>query len=162
MTSSDLVTDIQNNIESDGSVDYIQLYTGMDQITEITGTILGILSVIILILVPLVVVMELMYINIPTFQSLFDNGLKKLSIKGYGKTQKALEFSFRDAKKAIQMANTVKTGRSVNFVYMCLKVKWLFVLMVALAMILEGGPVIVGLVFKLIKGIIDVMMRAIG
>lgn len=162
MTSSDLVTDIQNNIESDGSVDYIQLYTGMDQITEITGTILGILSVIILILVPLVVVMELMYINIPTFQSLFDNGLKKLSIKGYGKTQKALEFSFRDAKKAIQMANTVKTGRSVNFVYMCLKVKWLFVLMMALAMILEGGPVIVGLVFKLIKGIIDVMMRAIG
>lgn len=162
MTSSDLVTDIQNNIESDGSVDYIQLYTGMDQITEITGTILGILSVIILILVPLVVVMELMYINIPTFQSLFDNGLKKLSIKGYGKTQKALEFSFRDAKKAIQMANTVKTGRSVNFVYMCLKVKWLFVLMVALAMILEGGPVIVGLVFKLIKGIIDVTMRAIG
>lgn len=162
MTSSDLVTDIQNNIESDGSVDYIQLYTGMDQITEITGTILGILSVIVLILVPLVVVMELMYINIPTFQSLFDNGLKKLSIKGYGKTQKALEFSFRDAKKAIQMANTVKTGRSVNFVYMCLKVKWLFVLMVALAMILEGGPVIVGLVFKIIKGIIDVTMRAIG
>lgn len=158
MSTGDIIDDITGKLSADGGVDYLQLNTGLELVSKISSVILGLLSMMIMMVVPIVVVLELIYINVPTIRDKIDD----VMIRGTGVAMNALKFTLRDASKAVEEANTTKTGRSANYVYLCLKVKWIFIVVFAVAMVVGGGPVLINVLIKLLSGIIRVITRAIG
>jgi len=154
MSTSDIVSELENKVASDGSVDYLTLNTGLELITDIGEFVLGLLCVIFLMVIPLVVMLELFYINIPILRT----ATEKFLVRGNGHVKKAIEFTLQDAKQAITEANTVKTGRSATWIYFGIKLKWILIVMIALGFTLSGVGTIVSSVMKLIKGIIDVLV----
>lgn len=158
MQVSDLVEELQRKASQGEGVNSLTMYTGITVITKISEFVIGLMSTILLIVIPLVVALELIYINMPVVRSVAD----KIMDRGTGHVQKAVKFSLRDAIKAVEMANTIETGKSANFIYLGLKMKWIYVVMFCVVMVIGGGTLIVKVLMSILSGLIDVVMRAIS
>ena len=87
MSVDEIVNDITGHMVTDGSANYIQLIESLNTIEKISSVILGLMVVVIIIGVPLVVAVEIVYINFPMAQESFERAL----IKTTGNLNKALD-----------------------------------------------------------------------
>lgn len=157
MPVSKLIEELQRKASINEGLDQIQLYTGVGIITKISEFVIGFLSTIILVVIPIIVAIELVYINFPITRT----PLSKLKDIGRGHVKKAAEFALRDAVKAVEEANTVKTGQSANLIYLKLKIKWIYLVMFCIALVVGGGTLIINVLMSMLSGLIDVTIGAI-
>lgn len=157
MQVEDLVRELRNKALNGQGVNHLQLHNGIDLISRISEFILGILAVLIITVLPLIVTLEIIYINFPIVRGQLDN----VRDRGTGHFKKAVEFSLRDAIKAVEQANTVQTGKSANFIYLVLKIKWICLVVFAISIVLGGGELIISILMSLLSGLLDVLVDTI-
>ena len=150
MSVDDIVNQITGKLANDGAANYIQLATQIKYIGDITQLILGILVAILVIGLPIVIAIEVCYINYPIVQE----SLEKIVVRSKGNLNKVLGLTIRDARTAVRMADTIETGRSVNLIYLKIKCKSIFIAFFIVGLVLGIGPSLVQLVMKLAKAIL--------
>ncbi|MEM4385404.1 MAG: hypothetical protein QXD03_02515 [Candidatus Anstonellales archaeon] len=149
----DLINKLEETFESDGSVDYISLSTWLTNIKELMGVITGLLAYLIVIGLSLIMVLEILYINIPIFRNSIDEKLQ--SDIGDKRRKRVLGLVLRDAIYVVNRANTVSTGKNVNYMYLGVKLKYIVVMIFVLSVVLDGASGVVKLLLKIAKSIID-------
>ena len=150
MSAEEIIDGMQDVMVDDGGADYIQLYTWLQTTQDILYGLFGLLAVIILIGVPIMVAFELVYINITVFRSSLDSLSKRSERLG-----RIAGLCFRDAKTAIVKADTANTGRSINFIYLGLKLKVLIITLFVAALALGPINVVIQLIIRLMGSIIS-------
>ena len=137
MSIEEITEGIEENLNRDVSVDHIKLIEWAAVIARVSSLVLGILAIGILILIPIVCSLEIMYITLPTLRStankiLFDGR------KGFA--QRTLEFTLRDAIKAIERAETIEMGENTAlWIYLKIKLKAIMIEVFLVVFIAFGG-----------------------
>lgn len=167
MSIDDITEGLRERIDEGNNVDYLGLTEGLTIVTEIASLILGYLVVFILILVPLIVCAEILYICFPIIRDGVDELLVK--IEGKGVPNRILGFCLRDAIKAVEESMIDGIGsRSALWIYFVLKCKSMMILMFIICLVLRGfggNPGDVNLFMWLwdkFRGIIDIIKTAIS
>ena len=142
--------------EKTGGTDNITLREVTNTITVITSKLLGIALVVIVISVPIIVTLELIYVNFPIIRTPMDALYNKLGSKGV--SRRALGLVLGDARKAVEQANTVKTGRNATLVYIGIKVKSVMMITFIVAIIGLGSGTLVNLVLDMFSGVIKMLL----
>lgn len=157
MSVEDILTGIEGGTRCDGGANYIQMIEGMGLLGVIFGTLTGLMVSVIIIGMPIIIAVEVMYINLPFMKDKFDD----MIIKTSGKLNDAMEFTIRDAKKAIIQANTLQTGKSVNLIYFGIKIKAVFIATLIIGLVLMVGPALLVYIRKVVKLIISGLSRSL-
>lgn len=151
MTVDDIIRGIEEGIQHDGGANYITMLEGMGLLGNIFSILTGLMVSVIIIGMPIIIAIEVMYLNLPFIQGKFDN----LLIKTSGKKHDALEFTIKDAKRALIAANTVETGRSVNRIYLSIKIKAVFIAALIIGLVLGVGPAVLSFLWKLVTSVFE-------
>ena len=159
-TVGDVVEQLKGKFESDGSIDYIQWYQQTNIITRILSLVLGLLICLILLLVPLVVSLELIYVAFPFVREKMDE--LSVSLEGKGLRHKALGFALRDAKEAVERANTTQVGKPAMTIYLWLKLKSMMFLMYIISWVVCGTTPMIRNTIFVMQGLIDTLGRIFG
>lgn len=157
MSIEDITTELEDRLAYNGDLNYIKLIESSGVIGRIASLILGILSMVILILVPVIVAMEVIYICFPAIREKTNEMLEKLETKGADK--RLLGIAFRDAKHAI---SSVYCGGSLEgstsdilWCYFKIKCKSVIFIFFILAFVLQGGAIIVNTVWNFVGNLIE-------
>lgn len=150
MGVSDIVDGMSKYFQSDGKADYITLIEGVAIIRNITSLILGLLVMIISIGLPIVVAIEVCYINFPPVQHAYDNLYNRLE----GKANTVFGLVIRDARISIERAHTTHMGENVNWIYLKIKCKQVFLAVFIIVMVMVPGSFLLEQAFILVNGII--------
>lgn len=134
MSPSEIIQGIAGIMSDDGRADYATLYEGLGIAQDVISWILGLLIIFVLIGFSVVVALEVLFLNLPLFQSSIYKAMEKNDV-----ANKILGLCFRDAKRAIILANTSETGKSANRVYLGIKIKVIFIVFLIIGMILGPG-----------------------
>lgn len=151
MTVDDIVDGMSGYLQSDGKADYIGLIEGISLAQDVISMILGLLVMIIAIGLPFVVAVEVCYINFPLIQEQCDKLYDRLE----GKANKIFGLVIRDARVSVERAHTTQMGENVNWIYLRLKCKQIFICVFILAMILMPGQFLLKQAFILMKGVVS-------
>lgn len=139
-------------MSDDGGADYLALYEGLGIAGDVISWILGILIVIVLIGLPVIVSIEVLFLNVPTFQSTIDRMMEE------NKTaNKIIGTCLRDAKRAIYRANTSETGQSANGIYFGIKLKTVFITFVIIGIVLGPGVILVNFLVDRVKDLLSLI-----
>ena len=147
MSVDEIVGGITGEI-SGGGVNYIALTEWIETIRNVCNFLSGFIVYTLVICVPLIIAIELLYINIPPLKSSIDDLLERLDEKGI--KSKGTQLILRDAI----LASTVDTGVSANIIYMQIKVKSIFLAAFIIALTLGGGPYIIEIIVSIATGIL--------
>lgn len=145
----DIADDVEKALEADGGFDYIHIIQQTSDLGRVVGVLYGVLTTTILILVPIVVSIELMYICFPVLRVNMENLVVKVESKGIA--GKVVGFTLRDARQAVFQAETAQTGRSALWIYLKMKCTSMMVVMLVIAIVLKGSESIINIVWKLIE-----------
>lgn len=151
MSVDEIVGGITGEI-SGGGVNYIALTEWIETIRNVCNFLSGVIVYTLVICVPLIIAIELLYINIPPLKSSIDNLLERLDEKGI--KSKGTQLILRDAILAVKRASTVDTGVSANMIYMQIKAKSIFLAAFIIALTLGGGPYIIEIIVSIATGIL--------
>lgn len=136
-------------------VDWITVDEQLEKIFYVSGQVIALLATLIAILFTITVCIELAYITIPLLR---DN------IEGFGsrheKAEGVYKIAIGDARKAVMIANTVKTGRQQMQVYLGLKIKQ-FIIVALQLWVAQNIDLFINLVLRFVAPIIDTISYAI-
>lgn len=153
MNISDILSDIGDKAVDNGSMDMILFSDITRGIIELTEIILGIAIIVIIILVPIVISLELIYINAPVTRDLFD------SIKGSDKkVAKIAEFCLRDAVESVEKATMGDYCGNANNAYIVIKLKSVTLIGFILALTIQGASVLSGISHGLVGKAIETII----
>lgn len=155
MSVSDITDAIENKVASDGSVDRITLLEGTGIISKVGSVLYGFMITIILILVPIVVTLEVIYICFPVIRNKIDDLAVKVAT--HGVAQKTIEFTLGDAMRAVKEAETTQTGKSALWIYLVAKLKSIMFIAFILALVLKGSGTIVNFVARIVDSLLGTM-----
>ena len=102
----DIKDEIGEAIQNGGDYDYIQLIQQTSDVSRVLSVVYGVLVTVILILVPIIVSLELMYICFPLLRVHMESFVVKVESKGIA--GKVVGFTLRDAREAVYKADTLK------------------------------------------------------
>lgn len=157
MSIDDITRELENRLAYDGDLDHITLIESSGIIARISSIVLGMLSTIIIILVPIVVAVEVVYICFPAIREKTDELITKLETKGADK--RLLGVAFRDAKQAIEIiycsGQLTGTTGDVLWEYLKIKVKSIIFVFFLLSLVIQGGAYIVDIVWNLVGNVIE-------
>lgn len=157
MSIDEISRQLEDRLSSNGGLDYITLKESSSIITRIAGIILGLLTWFILIVFPLVIAMEIMYICLPFMRSKADFILRKLEDRGAD--SRLLGLAFKDAKYAIDTVYSrgkVEGGTSdILRCYFWIKVKSIMFIFFLLCFVLQGSHQIIQVVWVMIKNLLE-------
>lgn len=160
MDTSRLIDELSSKLQSDGSIDNIRMIEIGDIIQTIGSLVLGLMSVLIVTLVPLIITLEICYICLPIMRGAADR-LEKLLVKmeGRGIANKVLGFTLRDAKKAVTEANTRMIGeQSALWIYFKIKIKSIFLVFFVLVFVIQGYGPITDFLWRLFGGLVEALL----
>lgn len=152
MGPGDIIDAIQEKLFADSGTDYIYLHEGIGLTEEVLNKILGILVVFVIVGMPVVVAIELLFINIPALNYPILEAIDNKTPLG-----KIFGLCLRDAKRAIVEADTVRTGESVNMVYFKIKIKSIIIAVFIVGMILGPGKMLVVFLGNRLQDILDLI-----
>lgn len=155
MSTQEIIDGLTDQLYSNGDVDYIWLSSGIEFVSKVANTILSIMVAILVIGTPLIVSLELAYINFPIIQSKLGGAIDKTT----GRTNKILRFTLRDGIRASERA-AEDPDRNVNIEYMKLKFWTIFITTLIIAMALGGASVFINFMVRILQGPIDVITDA--
>lgn len=150
MTPNEVIQGINEIMTDDGGTDYVALYENLGIVGDVVAWILGMLVIFVLIGFSIVVSLEVLFMNLPAFQS----SIYKLMEKS-DTANKILGLCLRDAKRAIMIANTKETGKSANQVYLGIKIKVIFITFVIIGIILGPGVLLVNSLAGIVQDILS-------
>lgn len=153
MTVQDVVEGLQGYLHNDGMADYISMMEGLGLVGQIASLIVGLLVTFIIVGLPVVIAVEVCYINFPVFQSGYDNLYNRLK----GKASRVFGLVIRDARKAVEDSHTTEYGTSVNWIYLKIKIKAIFICVFIVAMVLGPGQFLIAQAWNLVRGIFSSM-----
>ena len=111
------------------------------------------LVAIIIIGLPIVIAIEVCYINFP----LFENSYEKLCSRLTGGPRRILGLMIRDAQKAIRDSRTTEYGTGANTIYFKIKCKAIFLCVLIIGLVLGAGPVLIKWGYVLIRNLMKVI-----
>lgn len=157
MTADEIVDGLKErtSIGESDDIDYVIYHEASDVIFRVFKVIASVLIVTIVILVPLIISLEVVYICFPFIREPIDK--LNVKIEGNGITRHLLGLTLHDAVSAVELADTSNTGESALRIYLINKIKSQMFLAFILSLALMGGPTIVGFVWRLFKGVFDVI-----
>lgn len=150
MTVGNIVDGMEQYLQSDGMADYISMIEGLGLVGEIAGLVIGLLVSIIMIGVPVVVAIEICYINFPLIQSGYNSLYSRLK----GKPNQIFGLVIRDARRALEESKTTSYGTNVNWIYLKIKCKAIILCVFIVAMVLGPGQILLSFAYNLVKGFI--------
>lgn len=150
MNVDDIINGMSGYLDNGGKADYIALIEGVNIVQQVVGAIIGLLVTFIFIMIPLVVGVEVCYINFPVFQDAYERIYSRLR----GKPSQLFGLVIRDARSAVQQSRTTDVGQSPNWIYLKIKCKTIFICYFIIAMVLGPGQFLVAQAFKLAGNII--------
>lgn len=150
MSVDDIIMGIEKDLANDGNADYIMMIEGMGVLGVIFTTITSLLLTLIIIGIPIIVAVEIMYLNLPLVRDRYEDML----VNSGGRVNDVLSFTVKDAKKALVHANTMETGKSVNLQYLIIKSKSILIAALVISLILQARPTVIIYLWNLITGII--------
>lgn len=153
MSASEIISGMSDLLVDDGGANYEMLIVGTNAISSILSFIAGFLVVVILIGLPLIVAIEVVYINF----SPFNEYLRRFSEKDK-RLEKLIGLCLRDAKTALYRANTCETGRSANSEYLRIKIKTVFIAFFVVGLTIGTANFVIAYLTKLIVRIIAMFM----
>lgn len=157
MSIDELTNELERRLSYDGDLNHITLIESSGVIGRVASLILGILSLMIIILVPIIITMEVMYICFPAIREKTNELITKLETKGADK--RLLGIAFRDAKHAIEQVycrgELNGTIGDMLWVYLKIKVKSIIFIFFLLSLVLQGGGYIIDLVWNLIGNFLE-------
>lgn len=157
MSIDDITRELENRLAYDGDLDHITLIESSGIIGRIAAIILGLLSTLIVILVPIIVAMEVVYICFPAIRDKTNELLTKLETKGADK--RLLGVAFRDAKHAVEevycRGELNGTIGDMLWEYFKVKVKSIVFVFFLLSLVIQGGAYVVDLVWNLVGNVIE-------
>lgn len=157
MGIDDITRELENRLAYDGDLDHITLIESSGIIGRIAAIILGLLSTLIVILVPIIVAMEVVYICFPAIRDKTNELLTKLETKGADK--RLLGVAFRDAKHAVEevycRGELNGTIGDMLWEYFKVKVKSIVFVFFLLSLVIQGGAYVVDLVWNLVGNVIE-------
>ena len=153
MSVQDIVDGISGYLPNDGMADYISMIEGLGIVGQIAALIVGLLVMVIIVGLPLVIAIEVCYINFPFIQSGCDGIYHRLR----GKASRIFGLVIRDARKAVEISKTTEYGTSVNWIYLRIKIKSVFLAVFIVAMVLGPGQFLLAQAWKLVRGIHSVV-----
>lgn len=159
---SDIAEQLDERTKSNGKIDQIMLWESTSIIGRIASMVLGFLTMILLILVPIVTALEVAYIAFPPLREALDQ-YKVYMEDSKGVKNTALGFVLRDAVEAVKQANTEQIGKkSAMWIYLELKIKSVLMIGYILAVVLQGSGVIIDFVGRVINETLGVLERALS
>lgn len=157
MSIDELTNELERRLSYDGDLNHITLIESSGVIGRVASIILGILSLMIIILVPIIITMEVMYICFPAIREKTNELITKLETKGADK--RLLGIAFRDAKHAVEQVychgELNGTIGDMLWVYLKIKVKSIIFIFFLLSLVLQGGGYIIDLVWNLIGNFLE-------
>lgn len=157
MDIEELVSELESRLSTNSGIEHITLIESSSTIGKIASVILGILSMLVVILVPIMIAVEIVYICFPVIREKTDQVMVKLETKGADK--KLLGVAFRDAKHAIQQVycsgNLTGTTGDILLEYGKIKIKSVVFVFFILALVLQGGAYIVDVVWSIVGNLIE-------
>lgn len=163
MSINQLVDNIEERLYSDGTVDNIAMIETADVIARVVAVVAGVLSWIIIILLPLVISLEIIYICFPFMREKSNELILKLEQRGHKHSIPG--FILKDAIKAINMSEDMivkgegdNTGSSsALWIYIKLKLPAIFFIFFVLAFALQGTSTIIAILSRLANGILNML-----
>lgn len=152
MSVQEITNGMSKYLEGDGHLNYITLIEGTNTITQIFAFLITLFAGILVIGLPIIVGIELCYINLPVVQNNYNNLYNRLE----GKANQVLGLVIRDALVAIERANTTEYGKNVNTIYLRIKRKQISLAVFIVAMVLGPGPILIGYSLTFVRSLIDV------
>lgn len=153
LSVGEIVDGMTKYVQSDGGTNYIALIEGTNIVTQILIALLNVFAGMIIIGLPIVVAIELCYINLPLFQDRCNNLYHRLE----GKPNQVFVLVIRDAMVAVERANTIEIGKNANWIYLRIKCVQIFLSMFIVTMVLGPGPILIGYAFTFAKNIVNVL-----
>lgn len=148
----DIKDEIGEAIQNGGDYDYIQLIQQTSDVSRVLSVVYGVLVTVILILVPIIVSLELMYICFPLLRVHMESFVVKVESKGIA--GKVVGFTLRDAREAVYKADTDSIGKHPLAIYLKLKCASMMMVMFVIAIVLTGMDSFIGFVKSLVDSII--------
>lgn len=156
MSPQEIGGQLSDKFADGGGVDYLMTYSFMEVLEKFLSLAVTLFTVYILILTPIIIVLEIAYISFPAIRDIKKN--LEVKFKGAGYAQTIFNFTFRDAERALEEANVLKTGRHPLAVYMKIKLWWIFLASFAVYFQVIGIKVVIDIVLKFLSGILSMFM----
>ena len=157
MGIDEITKELERRLAYNGDLKHITLIESSGIIGRVASIVLGLLSTIIVILVPIVVATEIVYICFPSIREKTNELITKLETKGANK--KMLGLAFKDAKHAVEdvycHGELNGTTGDMLWTYAKIKVKSVIFVFFLLSLVLQGGGYIVDLVWNLVGNFIE-------
>lgn len=156
MSADEIIDKIEEKAIETGSMDHIKYIEWSKAIIEFAEFILGMLIVVIIILVPLVIMLEVVYINVPISRNVFDK------IRGgNNRIARVAQFALRDAVEAVEKVYIGESTGNVNITYCYIKIKSLMVIGFGIALVIQGTSMMInttyGVVGKALEYLINLL-----
>ena len=155
MNVNDIVDGISGYLENGGKADYIAMIEGVSIAEEIITSIAGLLVVFIMVMMPVVIGVEVCYINFPIFQDAYERLYQRLQ----GKPSHIFGFVIRDARMAVERSRTTEMGQSPNWLYLKIKCKAIFICFFIIYMVLGPGQFLISQAAILANGLLSQLSK---
>ena len=156
MSSEEIIEGVEQYLYSDGQADNILLIEGLTLVSKVATTLLSILTGIIIIGLPLIVAVEIIYINFPVVQRPINTKI----IYKTGRIHRILAFALRDAVRAVEECE-IEPSKNVNFEYLKLKIKALLICGIIISLGFGGASFFVQFIQGLFSGVLRVIRNAL-
>lgn len=148
MTLDSLVEDMVEAAERYPGINILWYRSAVETTVLIVSTFMGIALVALSVAMPLILALELMFINFPPLTAVLTNREDAERAAGVVKRHRNWGLSLNDARKAIYMST--ETGTNINLCYFKTKWKTLITVSSIINVLIFGGDAIVSWVTKLI------------
>ena len=146
MTVTDIKGGIEQFLQNDGLADLVLLHEGLGLIGKVASVILGIFVLVTVVGIPIIIAIELAYINFPILRLSTDKLYDRLK----GRAGRIAGLMLRDAKQAVKESQTVHKDTSVNFLYLKIKIKAIMLCIILVAFSISGGATLIDYLISII------------
>lgn len=150
MAVEDIIDGMSGYLTNGGMADSIAMIEGIKIVEQIASSIIGVLVVLVVTLLPIIVGIEVCYINFPVFQDSYNRIYNRLK----GRAASVFGIVIRDARMAVEESKTNQIGRSANWIYLQIKCKSIFICFIIIFMVLGPGQFLVKQALTLANNII--------
>lgn len=162
MGIEDITNELEKRIGASRSIDHILYKESSSIIVRIGSIVLGLLTMLIIILVPIIVGLEIVYICFPVLRDKIEDFRTKL-IDTKGADKRLLGVAFRDAKQAVEEVycnekyNT--TISEMLWLYCKIKVKSIIFIYFIVSLVYQGSDFIIKVVWDLVGNLITLIFH---
>lgn len=153
MSPSEIREQISNQLDTPYSVDFANVNEATFLVQNIASIFLGVISYSIVVLLTLITAVDIAYLTIPVVRE------KIHGLKWDGTKNKYLRVVSRDAMSAVELADTIHTGRSSLGIYLLKRIKTYIISVTVLMLLLGYTDSVKKLIVKIVLSIVQAIYK---